>query len=722
MSEKTSEEGRIPETFTLKEDFPDPSLEAWQREAEKALGGKSLARLNRPTHEGIVVRPLYLPPSVEAGEAEDRNEMPLFAREAGAAPGRTSGPAICQRLDYARARDCSRMAQEDIRHSVDALWLVTDGASQAGLDPWDPAAQAMSGPGLIWSRNSDLQAALEGIDLRRTSLHLDAGAGAFLAAAALAAAVLGKSSMREVDGAFHFDPLGALALQGELRADLDFYAHQMADLANWCSREAPRIRAVSVSSLPYHGSGASAVQELAYALATGVQYLRDLEGHGMEAVRACSQLLFVLAVGRDFFMEIAKLRAVRQIWTLALGTWGLPSESLAMRLQAVTSPRTLTVRDPWVNLMRAASESFAAFAGGADLLTVLPLDTAIGPSNSLARRLAANTNTILAEESSLGRVADPAGGSWYVEELTEQLAEKAWDLFREIEAQGGMRRMLLEGRIAQQLESTAAAKRKAINQRRDPITGVSQYADLSEEPLNRPGDDLGQLRRSFQPPKEPNPEVIAALQRVGRASREGAGDGRVFAAAVEAFRAGACLGQVSSALHPQERGVRIDAMPLRREAEEFECLRSRLDGLTSALGRRPKVFLANLGPLAGHKPRSLFARGFVEAAGLEAEGSQGFEDVESLGGAFAESPAEIAVLCGPDDLYPSMAPQAAAVLKERGALEVLLAGRPGKKEDEFRQAGIDRFIHIGCDALAILEDLVRKLEERAAQEACRIPG
>ncbi|MFD0477482.1 methylmalonyl-CoA mutase family protein [Nonomuraea thailandensis] len=365
-----------------------------------------------------------------------------------------------------------------------------------------------------------------------------------------------------------------------------------------------------VDATPYHDAGGSDAEELACSIARGVAELRALTGGGLSVEQALGQLEFRYAATADQFATIAKLRAARRLWARVAEACGAP-EAGGQRQHAVTGSAMMTSRDPWVNMLRTTVACFAAGVGGAEAVTVQPFDACLGLPDDFSRRIARNTQSLLLEESGLGRVIDPAGGSWYVERRTADLAAAAWAFFQEIEAAGGITASaeLVSGRIA----ATRARRADDIAHRRLPITGVSEYPDINEKPVRR--------RK-------------AVPSRTGLAA-PGADEGAV------------------------------------RYAEPFERLRD----LADAQPERPTVFLATIGPLAAHTARAAFAANLFQAGGLATETAGPGTDPEQIATAFAVSGATVACLCSSDKLYAQHATAVAAALRRAGARKVWLAGK-----------------------------------------------
>ena len=512
------------------------------------------------------------------------------------------------------------------------------------------------------------------------------------------------------------DPFAALAADGELPCSLDAALDQLSDLAAWCSTEAPGLRAAHVSTVPHHCAGASAAQELGIAMATGIATLRAASAHGLSVDRAAGQLLFVFALRADLFMEVAKLRAARALWARVVVACGGSPPAGRMVIHARTSPADRTARDPWVNLLRTTTECFSAVVGGADSIHAGPFDEAVGLSDDFSRRIAANIQLLLREESHLHAVADPAGGSWYVEGLTEQLIEAGWAELQAIETAGGMATVLQSGWLAERVASTAAGRAKAVAVRRDPITGVSEFPNLDEEPVLREAlelDDLADMAGCALAAWRADHPMVA-LEPLRQAA---VGQGLATRAAIVAATNGATIGAMSRELGGRAERARCQPLPSLRQAQPYEALRDASDAYLARHGQRPRVFLANLGPIPKHRVRALWSGNFLGAGGFEVLGNDGFASVDAAAAACAAAVAErsalAAVICGTDADYPDILPSMAPALRAAGAQRVMLAGRPGSHQAAYEAAGVDGFIYFGCDVLAVLAGLQRDLGVQA---------
>ncbi|KUM78589.1 methylmalonyl-CoA mutase subunit beta [Streptomyces griseorubiginosus] len=524
--------------LSLAAEFPDANLEQWhglvagvlRKSGRDVSGAAAEDALSTALEDGLRTRPLYT-----AHDTAPEPGFPGFAPFVrGARPEGNTAGGWDVRQRHAVADNTAVLA--DLENGVTSLWLaVGDG----GI----PVAS--------------LGRVLDGVYLDLAPVALDAGRQ-FAEAAEELLRLYGERGIagESARGSLGADPLGHEARTGE---ELDFAPVVL--LARRCAEEYPGLRALTVDALPYHEAGGSAAQELGASIATGVAYLRALTEAGLSAEQACAQLEFRYAATADQFLTIAKLRAARRLWARVAEVCGVPAAG-AQAQHAVVSPVMMTRRDPWVNMLRATIATLAAGVGGAESVTVLPFDHALGLPDAFARRIARNTSTILVEESHLSRVIDPAGGSWYVERLTDELAQSAWAFFRTIERDGGQAAVLRSGRLRTDLATTWAQRSKRLATRREPITGVSEFPFLSEKPVER----------------EPAPE--------------------------------------------QPSG----GLPRVRRDEAFEELRARSDAHLAATGARPRVFLAALGPAAAHTARLTFAANLFQAGGVEPVTEGTFED------------------------------------------------------------------------------------------------
>jgi methylmalonyl-CoA mutase len=616
------------EELVLAAQFPAATREAWTAAVDKAIKGADFERtLVSRTYDGLTVQPLYTATEADpAGDPAGTPGVAPYVRGAHGVGRLLDGWDVRQRHELAGRSpvDVNREILTDLERGVTSILLAVDASTT-------PA---------------DLEAALAGVYLDLAPVLLEPGAavrhGVALVDALLAAPGTPAGSLVGLAA----DPVGSLARHGVLDRPLGGTLTLLVERFAADAREDARW--LGVDATPYHEAGGSDAQELGAALAAGVALLRSLVEAGVEIDRACRALEFRLVATADQFATIAKLRAARWCWYRIATASGASPAAAGQRQHAVTSSAMLSRRDPWVNMLRATTACFAAGVGGADAITVVPFDAAIGVSDDLGRRIARNTQLLLLDESQLARVADPGGGSHAIEARTAELAGAAWAFFQQIEDQGGIEASLRSGWLAGELETTWEARLRNLARRKDPLTGISEFPDIAEEPVVRA--------------PRPSPAPVEAADSV---------------------------------------------VPLaaRRWAEPFEALRDTAD----AASARPAIFLANLGPVAVHTARATFAKNFFEVGGIEALGNDGFDSPIAAAAAFAESGARLAVVCSSDKVYGEHGTAAARALKDAGAEVVYLAGNPGDRRAEYLEAGVDDFIHMGCDVLAVLRGAHERL-------------
>lgn len=671
-------------SLALAADFPAADRDAWRALVEKALKGVPYEKaLVTELAEGIRTQPIY--------SREDALTPPPAARHADAEARATQGWDVRTLHLHPNPATTNAAILADLAAGATSVALRFDAAGRLGYTALTDAARAGTG-GVMIDGIAALDAALKDVYLEAATVALEPGA-AFLPAASLMTGLWERRGISGDAALGHLgsDPLGALAALGTAGEPVDAALARMAEVARTLHDRFPNATAVSVDTAAYHAAGADEAMDLGYALATGVAYLRALEAGGLAPEDAARQMVFCLPVGVDVFLGIAKLRAARALWARVLEACGVDPAASGMTLHVTTAERAWAGRDAWVNMLRATVATFAAAVGGADSLTVLPYTHALGLPDGFARRIARNTQLVLKEESHLARVVDPAGGSWYVEVLTDRLAERAWGHFQAVEQAGGMAAALLDGSVAKACAEAWSARERRIARRREELTGVNAYPKVDEARVDVVTVDRAGL-------------VEAARARLGAAA-----EALPSAASVEDRARAAEAGLDLTALMPAGPAEPVQApLPAHRLGEAFEDLRDACDAAQASTGRRPRALLLGIGGAAAYTARATFARSHLGSGGIEAVDRE-LDDPADAAAVLQGSDADLAVLCSSDSLYADKAAVLAAALKAAGAKRVWLAGRPGEREAEWAAAGIDGYVFAGDDTLATLRGLLSAL-------------
>jgi len=693
----------MPDTMPLLEGFQAVTYEQWRELVDADLRGAPFEKkLVTHTYEGLNIQPVYTPRDFQ--NDADPSGFPGFSprtRAADAMGLATCGWDVRQEHADPDLHKSNELILEDLGRGATSLQLRYAAAARDGLDPNDPATESLVGrDGLSVHSVADLEKLLASVRLEAISLGVEAGAAALpFAASHIALWKRQGLDISKVYASLNYDPLAVLARSGKLPYSIDTAMSHVGELASYCTKHMPRVRAVRVGSGPYHHAGATATQDLAFSMATAYAYLKAMTDAGLSVEQAAKQITFAYSVGCNFFLATAKLRAARKLWQKVLEACGAPEAASSMQLHVRASKRVLTVRDPWVNLLRNTVATFAAAIGGAQVITSEPFDKAIGLPDSFSRRIARNTQIILMEESHLSKVIDPAGGCYFIETMTDDLAEKAWAELQEVEKQGGMANALTSGYVEQHIASAFKGRLSNIAKRKDPITGVSEFPNLREEPVEKREPDYHAVLADVRSRNQPAADT--PMQITGEA-----GTGEIIEQLVAAADSGVPAYAMAKALWKDSKSTMMTPIHPHPYAAPFEELRDASDTYLAMNGQRPRVFLANMGPIAHHTARATYAQNFFEAGGFEVMTNKGFDSADKAAAAFGDSGAHIAVLCSSDKLYPEFVPDTAKALREAGADSIVLAGHPGEMEQTYLNAGVDRFIFMKCDVLTTLRELL----------------
>ncbi len=619
--------------LNLLKDFPAPSWEEWKELVIEALRGRDYDKaLKTRTYEGILLEPIY--------RKEDIQDLEFPKSDPGQAP-------------FVRGNDPQKLvdegwyiAQKQNEKDLSKLNQILKDELNRGLTMIN-FCMANCREGIMINSLEDLETLLDGIDIKAAPLFVQSSITSRQSFPLLLQYLENTGvSSQELQGALGVDPIGEFAMKGFLSLNLDEVWQKVEDIVITRLKHAPKMKSFVINSTVYENAGASAVQELAFILATAITYLKKLIDKGLDIDMIAPLFSVKLSLGSNFFMEIAKIRAFRLLWAEMIKAFGGNEESQKIWIHGRTADFNKSVYDLYVNMLRTTTEGFSGVIGGVDSLEITPFDSVVTKNTEFSRRMARNQQLILKEEAHFSKVADPAGGSYYVESLTAQLADLAWKLMQEIEGMGGMLQTLQSGKIHEMLEETAKAKIDAVNRRRDVFVGVNMYANPDDK---------------YQPPLN-----------------------------LRKFEA-------------QDNMMLLDHGPIKpiRLLEQVEELRA----MVSA--KAPKIMLLNMGTVGEYKARADFSLGFFQMAGFDVIADKAFMSVDEAVSAAKKAGVDAFCICSTDDNYEKLV---APLCNEIKPAIMILAGYPQDKIEEYQENGIDFFIHIRANAYDTLFELAQKME------------
>lgn len=621
-------------------EFPPVSTEQWEEVILKDLKGADYEKkLVWKTQEGFSVRPYY--------RAENLSEIPHMGTKPGSFPyvrGTKQNnnwfihhSVCCCESDFAKANSKAKVL---LTKGIESIGFYMDGSKVQTVE--------------------DYAVLLDGIDLTKVPVSFqDTCVKRAESLKNFLAYIDSKGVAKDaVRASFDFNPLLTLTTKGHFCEEKAF---QMVAEAVKMAAEYKYVRVINVDATTFNGCGASSTQELAFALAQGSEYLSRLTELGLDVKDIAKKIFFSFSVGSSYFMEIAKFRAARMLWANIVDAYGTDSEcAKKMELRATTSEWNQTVYDAYVNMLRVTTEAMSASIAGVDYLEVLPFDFAFRVPSDFSNRIARNVQTILKEESHFDKVVDPAAGSYYVENLTNSLANSAWALFRTVEEGGGYVAKFKEGYIQSEIKAISNKKDQNLAQRREILLGTNQYPNFLEKAEDCITKEI--VSR----------DVPTYMGMVCESSN--------------------CCGK------------ELVAEPLKpyRGAEVFEAMRL----ATDRSGKEPKAFMLTFGNLAMCRARAQFSSNFFAVAGIKVMDNNRFSSIEEGVKAALEANAEIVVACSSDEEYAEAVPQIAELLGDKAILVV--AGAPAC-QGELEAKGIKNFINVKSNVLETLKEYQAKL-------------
>jgi methylmalonyl-CoA mutase len=709
---------KLGEKPDLKEDFAIQTFEKWKKQVEADLNGESFDNsLVTKTYEGINLQALYT--SNDIKNLPQINNFPGFDNFLRG--NKVSGYSehdweIAQEYTQALPEDLNDALLYDLERGLNSINITLDNPTMQGLDADHSKVGEVGKGGLSISGVKKMHVLFKDIDLRERPVNIICGFSSLPFTALFKAyADELRISLMNIKGSIISDPYDYLITNGKLPISLTQIFDEIALTTELMIKSNSPIKTIGVSGFVYNNAGASAVQELAFTLATGSDYLNKMTDRRLKINEIAKRMRFTFGVGSFYFMEVAKLRAARMLWSKILETFEATEENRKMFIHAKTSSLNQTFLDPYVNLLRVTTEAFSAIVGGVDSLHTSPFDESFNQSDDFSKRIARNTQIIIKEESHLDQVIDPAGGSFFIESLTNEIAQGAWKLFQQIDEMGGMFMAIQSGFIHDEISKVAEAKKKDFAKRKTILVGINRYANPKEKMMDiKPIDyDSIYIKRVDYTKKykmakdgDERDEIIRRLEENSKTVSY-----ELIENAIDAYLDGVTLGEVSKTIRlSADRGIKVESIKQFRLAEVFEELRISSENYKLKTGSKPKVFLATMGLLKQYKARADFAHTFFEVGGFEIVYPKGFSNTDDAIMMALNSKANAVVICSTDDTYPELVPKIVKGIKEKSKdTNFILAGYPKDQIEEHKKSGVDEFIYLGANAHSIIYNLLKRI-------------
>ena len=662
----------------------EKTLKDWEQLAEKELKA-SPKTLVWETPEGIDVKPLYTAQDLEGvNHLDSLPGFKPFVRGPRATMYAGRPWTIRQYAGFSTAEASNAFYRRNLAAGQKGLSVAFDLATHRGYDSDHPRVEGDVGKaGVAIDSVEDMKILFDGIPLKDMSVSMTMnGAVIPILASFIVAGEEQGCSRAELSGTIQNDILKEFMVRNTYIYPPEPSMRIVADIIEYTAKEMPRFNSISISGYHMQEAGATLVQELAFTLADGREYVRAALAKGLNVDDFAGRLSFFFAIGMNFFMEIAKLRAARLLWSSIMEDFKpQKASSLMLRTHCQTSGVSLQEQDPYNNVVRTAYEALSAVLGGTQSLHTNALDEAMALPTDFSARIARNTQLILQHETGITKVVDPLAGSYYIESLTNELAEKAWALMEGVEKLGGMTRAVAEGLPKRLIEEAATKRQAAVDRGEEVIVGVNRYRLENEEELDILAIDntavrAAQIKRLEQVRRQRDPkrveETLATLSEVARS-----GKGNLLAAAVEAARARATVGEISDAMreafgdHSAVPEVVGDIYgPAYEDDPEYKTLVTRLSGYARSSGK-PKIMVAKLGQDGHDRGAKVIASAF---------GDIGFD---VLAGPLFQTPDEAAELAVKEKVqvvgmsslaagHNTLAPQLVEALKAKGGGDIIV--------------------------------------------------
>lgn len=618
----------------LLSEFQTPNFNDWIKEAELSNNGKPIDKLITKTVEGIDFFPIYTQKDMEE-IAHLQNNLPGFfpyIRSSNHSGYKAKAWNIAQEISYCKPADFNTLLSYLISHGLNSVIIPEAFLKQI-------------------STFNDFCELFKNIELNGLLIYFQVG-NETISKIHLLTEFFEKSNIAK--GGILFDPISFAEKDGCGTAAVSNAIDKLVDLTSNDIFSKSKAKTIAIDGSIYGNAGASAVQEIAYSLSKAVQYIREFQKKSFDINTFSNKIFFRLSTGTNFFVEVAKFRAIRALWAKIAKEFGGNEEAQKMFLHSDAWACNKSILDVHQNIIRNTGEALSAVLGGCDSINLAPFDSNVNLQNEDSYRLSLNTQHILKDECNLTEVIDPAGGSWFVEYLTDQLSKRSWQIFQTVEANGGWLKSLESGMPQDEVKKVSDTRDKNYKTRKEVLVGTNKNPNIYENEKY--------LRNNPTFAEEPHPAEIKSFKKV-------------------------------------------------RYSEPFEAMRLNALNFKDKHNSFPKVFFATMGPLKQHKPRADFSNDFFRVAGFEPIYPNGFNTIDDAVAEFSKSDAKCVVICSTDDTYPDIVPELTKKVKTvKPDSKVIVAGYPTEHIEAFKAAGVDDFIHIKADIHGVLSKLQNDLK------------
>ena len=690
--------------------------------AVRAETGRDPADLAWMTNEGIAVAPVYRADDTAACEHLDYTAgLPPFLRGPYASMYVTRPWTVRQYAGFSTAEESNAFYRRNLAAGQQGVSVAFDLATHRGYDSdHERVVGDVGKAGVAIDSVEDMKILFDGIPLEKISVSMTMnGAVIPILANFIVAGEEQGVDRAALSGTIQNDILKEFMVRNTYVYPPEPSMRIVADIIEYTSKEMPRFNSISISGYHMQEAGANLVQELAYTLADGREYVRAAIARGMNVDDFAGRLSFFFAIGMNFFMEAAKLRAARLLWHRIMSEFApKKSSSLMLRTHCQTSGVSLQEQDPYNNVIRTAYEAMAAVLGGTQSLHTNALDEAMALPTEFSARIARNTQLILQEETGITRVVDPLAGSYYVESLTAELAESAWALIEEVEAMGGMTKAVASGMPKLRIEESAARRQAMIDRGEEVVVGVNKYRPTREEPIeildvdNMKVRDAQIARLAAIRASRDVAKCDAALQELERRAREG---GNLLDAAVEAARARASVGEISMAMekvfgrHRAEVKTLAGVYGSAYEGDEgFAQIQKDVEAFAEEEGRRPRMLVVKMGQDGHDRGAKVIATAFADI-GFDVDVGPLFQTPDEAAQDAVDNDVHVVGISSQAAGHKTLAPQLVQALKDKGAGDIIvICGGviPQQDYDFLKAAGVKAIFGPGTNIPAAAKDIL----------------